>query len=545
MPALATGFAGLPPAVTTGILRYLIDAQVESLAEWKQQLRLLAVCSGWREHALPLVYGNIFIACSGPDDNGGDGDSDDGDELLDRDPAKAVFTTNIDLVVRMGLHRNARCLCLRMDYEMGLVPFVKKVLSLLRIVSKSWESVQRVHAELISSANPRRASLLDEAFELASDLAGALPRVTQLYANADSEDELCQLFTGRLVSAYAHQLVACSCYVKLEPNMPPFSANLARMVVRVNSPRGSPSPCIRAGSLVSLHVADTVDDSMWSMFYRDRNYNEATSVIEFTSLRHLHVLAVDGNGDAALDDDVYRGLAFPELSLLKVNLSQPAARLLAQSQLPDRLDKLEVMSFRAGAATVYGARMGANERKQMAALMGGDEATGFWNMTNFLFGTAGLGRYSQLLIGNATNIPEPDQLAWANLTKLEIMPAVESSYLLRLLPRLAQTEELIVHSLAFTVAPTSEPLLAAAGSGALPVAPLNTRIRILRLNYRQTAENAAHGLELIKRLLPRLPAVDELFMPHFPQSFWGFVAEYGPAYPHIAAFSPEDGVLVV
>ncbi|KAJ2774422.1 hypothetical protein IWQ56_000590 [Coemansia nantahalensis] len=541
MPVADTAFAGLPLSVKAGVLRYLVGKHVESPAEWKQQLRLLAVCSKWRTLALPLVYGNIFIACSGPDDD--DNADEDSDELRDGDPSKAVFTTNIDLVVKMGQHRKARCLCLRMDYEMGLVPFVRKVQSLLRIVSRCWESVERVHVELISNADPRRAELSGEAIELASDLASVLPRVTRLYANADVEDDVCRLFAGTLVSAYAHQLAACSCYVKIEPNMPPFSEKLARMVVRVNEKSVPHAPCIRAGSLASLHFTDTADDSIWSMFVGPDGSSDAASTIEFTNLRHLHMIVDnDGDDEDTQDGKVVHQLAFPRLSLLKLNLSQPAARLLARSRLPSRLDKLEVMSFRAGAAALHNTHIGASEQIQLSALIGSDEAAAFWNMANFLFGTEGLGGYSQLLIANATNIPEPDQLAWANLTKLEIMPTVESSYLLRLIQRLPSTEELIVHNLAFTVAPASEPILAVAEPGAHPVAPLNTRIRILRLNYRQTAENGRHGLELIKRLLPRLPAVDEIFMPHFPREFYEFVAEFGFAYPHIAAFSPDDDV---
>ncbi|KAJ1729484.1 hypothetical protein LPJ61_003497 [Coemansia biformis] len=546
MAAPAVDYAGLPPDVTMGILRYLIDEHVESLAEWKQRQRLLAVCSGWRKLALPLVYGNIFIACSDKDGDLSADDDDDGinGEPLDKDPARAVFTTNIDLVVKMGFHRNVRGLNLRMDYEMGLLPFMRKVLSLLRIVSPTWDSIVNLHAELLSCADMLRAPPPEEAVELASGLATVLHRVDSLYVSAATEDRVCRLFTCTLVTCYASQLVRNSCYIQIAPKMPQFSNKLSRMVARISDEAEPPTSCVCAGPLRHLHVADTVDDSLWSMFCSGDGQMEPAWNIEFSNLQHLHVMANDSEDAGVLDGEIYHGLAFPKLSLLKLNFSQAASRLLAHSQLPDRLGKFEVVSIPAGCASVWNANLGARERAMLAQVIAEDGAAAFWSMTSLLFGSKGLCGYSQLLVGNSTKMPDPGQLQWTHLTKLEIMPTLQSSYLLRLIPRLNNTKEIIVHSLAFSVPPSEEPVLSNEDKEDVRLEPLNTTISILRLNYRSTAENGEMGLELIKRLLPRLPAVDELFMPHFPPEFYTFVSEYGPTYPHIAAFSLEEDELI-
>ncbi|KAJ2780029.1 hypothetical protein H4R18_003684 [Coemansia javaensis] len=523
--------AALPPAVVAGALRYLIDERVESLGEWKQHLRLLTVCSAWRREALPLVYKNIFIACVAR----GDGEDDASDSGHDKDPSRAVLTTNIDLVVKMGRHKGVTGLSLYMDYEMGLLPFVERALALLRIVAPRWDNITSLHAELISSSPADaagRAPSPGQAVELASALAAMVPRVTALYASAETEDQLCRTFASTLLSAYAHQLARSSCYIMVDPNMPPFSAAMTRMVARMSA---SPSaPCVYAGALTNLHITEPPGGSLWPLFYTSDGPAAEQEDIVFASLRRLQLVAADDSRGGSPDsgqDEIYQRLAFPSLALLKVDLSHPLARLLRHAQLPDTLDKLEIACPRIGSASVRGAQLSARVQAQLAELAAGSGSgeAGFWAMTSLLFGTDGLGGYSQLLVGNASRMPDPEAQRWANLTKLEIMPTISTEYLLRLISALPRTEELVVHSLALA-------------GGELPQdLPTNATIRILRLNYRLTKDSEQLGLALIRRLLPRLPAVDELFMPSFPPPFYDFLREQAPSHPHIAAFLPEVG----
>ncbi|PIA13316.1 hypothetical protein COEREDRAFT_11545 [Coemansia reversa NRRL 1564] len=538
---LSNGTFNFPPKVLSTILSYLITNHLESLDEWKLQLPLLSICQKWRDAALPLVYHSIFISCSNRNNLI---DADDS-TFYDKDPSNAQFNSNIDLLVKLGYFRNVRGLSLFMDYQMGLIPFITKVQKFLRIVSPSWDHIVSLHAEVKSKENSdtvlQNASLssLDTAVELAKNFKVLLPNLTSLHMNAVHgdrmlEDKVCRKFSSVLINEYADQLIRSSCFIRVNLNSPRFSKQLTHVVLRLSPNTKVDAPWIYPWPLVHLYITDTVKDSLWKAFYSKSDKNEITANIEFDHLRYLGIMASE-EGSPSSDNPIYSQLFFPKLSHLTVNFSKQSANLLSQSHIPDKLDKFEVIGFSIGSICIHQANIKLDSRKRIAEFAKNDSQNCFWAMTNYLFGSdEQICEHSELLITNAASIPSSDNLKWTYLSQLEIVSGLQADYLLLLIPQLQNMCELIVHKLDFS------PIPATVTNADARQLPFNKSITILRINYEESETNNEHALLFIKLLLPHLPAIEELFMPHFGSGFYAFVKEYAATYPHIAGFIPQN-----
>ncbi|KAJ2160107.1 hypothetical protein GGF46_002520 [Coemansia sp. RSA 552] len=547
------GSAKLPSKVVRRILLYLTDEAPRSLAHWTAQLPLLAVCRQWRNVGVPLVYRRVFIACSA---------SKAPKERADGDSTLAKYQTNIELVLMMKQYHVVDCLNLRMDYQPGLVSFISKVQELLRIVRPVWSNISELHAELKSGAGPNPPT--DAALALAQGFQTLLPEISRLHVNAAVEDTLCSEFATGLVSAYAPQLTQCNCFVKVRPYAR-FSKRLDSAVLRLEEGEvGSLEEGeqgleeggqlmekngqrleeggqrlekgghrlekgrqrIQAHSLSRLYIADNLRSTL-KLFHTG-------DTVEFTKLQELCVLSA-GGPDSPTDNSIYHPLVFPHLSLLRLTPSVQVSRMLVHAQFPERLDKLEILT-RAGTITLFNVRFTEEVREQLADYA--DDTAGFWAMASFLFGPDQLAEHAHLTLGRLRDVPEPESLGWQALTRLEILPGIAAGYLLRLIPRLSALCELVVHNLALDSSQAEDASQGVRYASWPLDKPFNSALLVLRLNYNITKRNQRSIMELMERLLPELPAIEEIFLPEFPQEFFAFVAA-NANHPHIAGFVQE------
>ncbi|KAJ2532548.1 hypothetical protein IWW43_003135, partial [Coemansia sp. RSA 1935] len=404
----------------------------------------------------------------------------------------------------MGYKHSATRLVLFMDHPLGLVPFIHKVQELLCIVAPLWPAIVSLHAELQSDSDATG----EAAAELASKFATILPSVTKLYVNAEVEDNLCKVFASTLINCYAPQLAHCECYIMLDSVDAQFSTDLKNVVVRLDDEAETSATSMHPESITHFYIAGSIQRTVDHLFSADTR-----DAIEFTNLEQLCILSpVDEDSDNKFS---FEQLAFPKLSVLRTNPSNQAKHFLNSAQFPDHLDKLELLTLHIGTIALYNIKFGTKQREQLATFIDDEERVEFWSMANYLFGTFELCTYSVFTLGHLDDMPSIDNIAWDFLVKLEIIPTVESSLLLELIPRLRNTKEIVVHSLEFSMA------------GSWPQEkPSNGSLEILRLNYTVTDMSNLCVMALLVRLLPGLPSIEELFMPAVPPEFYSFVDEY-------------------
>ncbi|KAJ2355151.1 hypothetical protein GGF43_002860 [Coemansia sp. RSA 2618] len=495
-------FARLPAPVVSLVFHHFAGETVESLDEWKEQLGFLAVCQHWRTTSVPHVYQTLFISCS------------------KHSNSQHRYLTNIEIIVKMGYYRNASRLVLHMGYPLGVVPFMHKVQELLCIVRPSWRSIVALRMELQSDGGSGSGA----AAALAAKLASILPSVSSLYINAEEgEDVQCKVFSEKLVSAYAPQLVKCECYVMLDTVVAQFSNKLGSLVVRLDDDMVESGISVRPESLTHLYIAGNVGNTVHRLL--------GASGADFTNLEQLCVLS-PGGGDSsdASTHALFEQLAFPNLSVLRFNPTKQIKQLLGQAQFPEYVAKLEMLTLHIGNITMYNVEFGAAQRRQLAEFIEdeGVAAVDFWSMANWCFGAYNLCSHSALTLGHTAGMPDVSRISWPFLTKLELIAPVESRLLLQLVPRLRGAREIVVHSLQFDA------------TGAWPLEePANERLEILRLNYPCTETSDQWIMLFLARVLPVLPAIEELFLPTVPPQFYTFVEEYGGRFPQIAGFLAE------
>ncbi|KAJ1830436.1 hypothetical protein LPJ63_004935 [Coemansia sp. RSA 2711] len=398
-----------------------------------------------------------------------------------------------------------------MGCPLNLSAFLGKVTGLLQIVSPTWSQIAELHVELQSAPSSN-----DEVAHCARTLTTVLPNISKLYVNAETEDSLCQVVATYLVSAYAGQLVQSECFVTIEPQDVHFSAQLRNLVARCGSKMQS--TMVDPASLTHLYIAGNVQHSIQQLFFD----SGPASCVELANLEQLCVLSPSDSSDCS---SLFKQLAFPNLSVLRINPSQLVCQLIEHARLPDQLTKLEILTMHTGTITMYNVQLASEQRAQLARFIDDEDRVDFWAMTNYLFG-APLSSHSVLTLGRLTRMPAIEHLRWSCLTKLEIMCAVQASFLLQLVPCLPCTQELVVHCLEF-----DKPELWPS------VEPTNACLEVLRLNYPVSDASHLHIMALLVRLLPGLPEIFELFLPVFPPQFFSFVTEYGTKYPHIAGFA--------
>ncbi|KAJ2307506.1 hypothetical protein IWW55_000938, partial [Coemansia sp. RSA 2706] len=268
------------------------------------------------------------------------------------------FYTNIELLVKLGYHRNTLQLVLSMGCPLSLSAFLGKVTGLLQIVSPTWSQIAELHVELQSAPSSN-----DEVAHCARTLTTVLPNISKLYVNAETEDSLCQVVATYLVSAYAGQLVQSECFVTIEPQDVHFSAQLRNLVARCGSKMQS--TMVDPASLTHLYIAGNVQHSIQQLFF--------------------------DSGPAS------------------INPSQLVCQLIEHARLPDQLTKLEILTMHTGTITMYNVQLASEQRAQLARFIDDEDRVDFWAMTNYLFG-APLSSHSVLTLGRLTRMPAIEHL---------------------------------------------------------------------------------------------------------------------------------------
>ncbi|KAJ2450744.1 hypothetical protein EV183_004077 [Coemansia sp. RSA 2336] len=479
-------FSKLSKRILADIFKHLTNEPPESLADWKKHLPLLAVCHSWRQAATKPVYATVFISCT---------------------QAEAPkFHTNIDLLVRMGHHKHARKLVLYMGCTMDLSKFVAKAIEVLSIVVPVWKSINELHMELNAATGHE-----EQLRKLADKIHKSMPHVTHLYVNSE-EDEDTGLVSA-LIDLYAEQLEKCESYVMVEPQTAVFR-HLKQAVIRLALDSKKIRYKVPLQTLTHLYIAGDLQQTMEQL-----HEGHSSESIEFAQLEQLCILS-----PVAEEQDephAFASLSFPRLSVLRVNPSSKTSQLLQRSNMPNNLNKLEILTLYMGTIVLYNVPL-SEAKTRLAELLSSER--NFWTMADYLFGTAQLSSHAVLTLGA---LPRQGVLGaeWRHLTKLEVIPAIRLQALLELVPRLVKLKELVIHDLQLD----EEWKL---GEG-------YEELEILRLNYEATETNQLTVMKLLIELLPKLVSIEELFLPVVPHDFYAFVQEYGAAYPHIAGFAPD------
>ncbi|KAI9503490.1 hypothetical protein BX070DRAFT_252103 [Coemansia spiralis] len=492
----------LPEIVALILCRATDSADACSLANWKLQLPLLAICRQWRLVGLPLVYRQLFIECKEQD-----------------------IETNFSLLSSIPhLHHLARSLKISMSPQTHLLPFLQAAIDSLTQVSMGVPlvSVASLTIDLCSGGPYSFTSVVDTGNAdhsdlqlLASKVAYLLPNVSSLHCAPSQNIDSCAAFTAALSDHYAQNARRLKSYV-YSPLKALELAQLATLDLFFFSSTSQTLPKINVERLYRMSLVNVSGEFSWSSFYPVQT-TESSSNVVFESLCRLH-LFFHSHVNVFKQNTKVR-LSFPNLRFLCTDKSPSTATLLSMAHFPSVLEEFRVFCPEGAVISMPDVDFTLETRQKIASHMA--KVEGMWDfirLTNCLF-TLSKGT---LTMGGQMFLPKPSVISWPYLSVLSIAPPICPFALVQYIAALPNLAQLQVASLELDsiVLTSTEPLQDIEDSEHTRLWPPRLlqrndyKLESLVVNF-DCKDEQVHGkaASVIQYLLVNLPRLSSLSIP--------------------------------
>ncbi|KAI9478932.1 hypothetical protein BX667DRAFT_505877 [Coemansia mojavensis] len=309
-------FTSLPDDIILLILYQLVGYELEKPRIFGGDLSLLAICSRWRQLALPLVYKYVFITYSKCLDIM---ESFERKKLCNyTEPNDADIFTNADLAKNAG-DNLARTVTIDVHYIMSPVKGLTKVMQMLK---SSVSNAQKLNLTLRPWTLDRHHIIQTNGLaSAANDLAKLMPHVKNIFFGGYCQ--LAKVFSEYLADRYAHQILVLRSEQPIQTTN--FFSKLETMYMNVSNEYEYLMPHINIETLKHLIIKDGFID-----FNFLHNGEIVLPKLKYLCLDHAHRMPLNF---------IPLRLVLPQLEYLIYDIS---CSIIERIVLPESMKMLDI-----------------------------------------------------------------------------------------------------------------------------------------------------------------------------------------------------------
>ncbi|PIA15687.1 hypothetical protein COEREDRAFT_87647 [Coemansia reversa NRRL 1564] len=525
----------LPDDVLVDVIMKVAREYIFVMGNWNSSLVLLSVCRRWRQIAMPVVYGGLYIHHSTHASSQNAADDASATEGSSNDK----LYTNIELVSSAAATHLVKYIDIDFKALDSPLNNLNKALDLLSTVSQLWPRVSKVVLELKGRPDSTSRDGAEDPFgyiesisKTVDSFTSLMPAVRSLVITGHSPDFVTGMLYGKLAKAYSVQLNSFeSTHMLRSLDDQPFN-QLTVLSIDFNNSNSCQMPSVHSERLQSLTLLGISSHDIWLSFRR----NVAAREITFSNLKQLTVSYVVGLLNELQEPQIAGvKLQFPALRRLVNRNIYQYCPLMANGEFPPQLDFLETKCSTQVCKMLGRVKFQHIQQINISVLCVDQSPQSVFSALSSTLSKATITHRASPVVISGISAHVPLGTKWPDLTNIQMLATVSTRVALDILLRAPTLRRIVFYDITMDDAPQVVSIPGIEELERNPLLPFDTGIKEIVLMFNKSIYPIKLAVAVVKYMCLRIPSLGRFISWDITSGHLSeFVDEYKELYPHLS-----------